>query len=127
MQALTDDIRKAIHDQLTAVPARRSNVDARDYKFKPYYSASLGVSAQQIPEAEAHLRANGIPAEFNADGEVLVTSSRQFREIAKACGIYDGRDGYQPRNYEGKQLLSGRAAEDRKREVLRRLARGDYD
>ena len=130
MAELTDDIRAAIRAQLTARPERpsRENVQRRTSAgawVKPHASEALGVHPSQIAEATAHLRANGITADFDSTGRLLVTSDRQFREAARACGMYDGRDGYEVQKAEGGYVRTGRGPVKRREELRKILSQID--
>jgi hypothetical protein len=105
---LDDNLRNAIRQQLTARPARAATATAREYRFKPFVSQALGVDASQIEESKSYLRAHGIAAEYTADGGCIVGSEKQFRDIARASGMYDGANGYQVRNFEGRTIRTGR-------------------
>ena len=122
---LTDDMRATIRAQLTAVPTRRSNAKARDYRFnkgRPYLSDALGVNPDQITEARDHLRSHGINAEFSPDGRAIIESEKQYQDIGRACGMRDGRDGWEPEVHSGNKMLTGR-----KPVVARRKVKADLD
>ena len=123
---LTDEMRASIRAQLVAPPKRRANPDvqARDYKYKTYASDALGVAPDQIAEATAHLRAHGCMADYNSEGQLIVTSDKQFREAAKAGGMWDGRDGYAVRDNEGRPIYTGMDQVRAKEEWKRRLRAG---
>lgn len=107
--ALTDDIRAAVRAQLVAKPEPE-----RDEKRKhrqiigggpkrigcgagvwPYRSDSMGCAPEQAEETERALRAHGCTAEVDrTTGEVIFTSQSQYRQAAKAFGMWDGRDGF---------------------------------
>lgn len=126
MAVLTDEIRAAIHDQLTAPPARAAeHAKASDYKFMPHASEALGVSPEQIPEATANLRAHGCMADFDSDGRVIITSEKQFREVAKASGLWNGRDGYGVRDSDGRQVYTGRELQRKRAEFRRAVLAGE--
>lgn len=59
---------------------------------RPVGSMSMGVHSSQIPEAMARDRAMGVPTEYNAKGQPLITSQRHQRDLARANGMvnYDG-------------------------------------
>jgi len=95
---------------------------------KPFASEALGVHPDQIPEATRALRAAGVMADFDKEGRLVVTSDKQFREAAKACGLWDGRDGYGGgRTEEGQRVTTGREREKLKQEFRDAVMRGDYD
>ena len=126
---LTNDIRQAIKMQLTARPKTplREHVQVRSAGawVRPYPSEALGVSPEDIPRAREYLRKHGIAAEFDEDGCCLVTSDKQYRDIAKASGIRTGRDGYQTKDYSGKPILSGRQPAEGKAAFRRAVERGE--
>ena len=108
---LTDEMRKAIKAQLTAAPQRKHQPNRERLvsgNFRPFASEALGCGIDQIEESRAHLRANGIAADFDSDGRLIVTSDKMFQDCAKAFGMKTGRDGYEVKDYEGKTMLTGR-------------------
>lgn len=131
-QQLTDEIRAHIKAQLTAqpTPASRPNKQRRTNAglwVKPFHSDSLGCAPDQVEETIAHLRANGVMADFDKQGRCIITSNKQFREVAKASGLYDGRDGYGTRDDEGQKIMTGREqgeGQRRLKEELRKELRG---
>lgn len=127
---LTDDLRKAIHAQLTAAPGPKTANPARhSYRYnngRAYASDALGVNPEQIGEARDELRRHGICVEFDKSGRCLVESEKQFQQVAQALGMRDGRDGYQVRDNDGNRIFSGREeaqGRERFKEELRRIAR----
>lgn len=54
--------------------------------FRPMASEALAVHPDQVPEAREDAKRRGVPVEFQPTGEPVFTSSRQFREYAKAYG-----------------------------------------
>jgi hypothetical protein len=85
------------------------------------------VNPNQIEEARAHLRANGITAEFDKDGRCIVTSDKQFRDVAKACGMWTGAHGYEGRDFDGDRIFTGREMADGQARVIQRLESGYYE
>ena len=121
---LTDDIRNAIHKQLTSAPKQKSNVVARTYRFNnghSYASDALGVHPSQVKEASKALRAQGVCVDFTEDGRAIIESEKQYRDIGRATGMWNGRDGWEPTNYNGKQIATGRNPVERRREARRML------
>lgn len=55
--------------------------------FKPLASEALAVHPDQVEEARALAQHKGVPVEFLPDGRPRFTSSRQFRDYAKAHGF----------------------------------------
>ncbi len=55
--------------------------------FKPMESDALGVHPRQIPQAMADARKKGHAIDFAANGNPIITSSKQFREYAKKSGF----------------------------------------
>jgi hypothetical protein len=112
---LTDELRAQIKAQLTASPKRskekKSETIARSYRYnrgRTHYSDALGVSPDQIEEARAHLRSHGIAAEFHDDGRIAIQSEKQWRDIARAGGMYTGRDGFGAKDKDGNKIMTGR-------------------
>lgn len=129
---LTDDIRAAIKAQLTATPQAAVN-PARQRRTssglwaRPFASDALGVNPTQIEAARAALRARGITADFDKSGRCVVTSDKQYREVAKAVGIWNGRDGYGIRREDGERGYTGREAERAKQELRKAVLSGQID
>ena len=136
MTALTDEMRAAIRAQLTARPSGESarsphrRIIAREggrhgrhrstsTALWPFKSDALGVNPDQIGEATEALRRSGVMADFDADGRLIVTSTRQYREASKAAGLFTGRDGYGTLNDAGLHEDTGRVQKER-RERFRR-------
>lgn len=125
---LTDSIRDQIKQQLVARPEskERPNRQRRTSSglwARPFHSESLGVSPEQIKEAQAHLRSHGITADFDKEGRCIVTSDKQYREVAKACGMWTGRDGFSGRTHDGRRIATGREQADGQRRVREKLER----
>lgn len=132
-QPLTDEVRAAIKQQLTTPPAppkRRGTIIASDRKTRQsmtggtggkFWSESLGVPPEQIAEAKEDLRMHGINAEFNEDGCIRIESTKQHRDIAKAIGMWSGRDGYEAQGLSGRRP---RQEFERGREQVRRECEG---
>lgn len=112
MTVLTDEMRKEIRHQLVGSAPRKGKRTRipRDgnYFALPRASEALGVSPDQIPEATEHLRKSGIFADFDKKGRCLVTSHQQATDIATACGMRSGRDGYAVKDHDGHEKLTGR-------------------
>jgi len=130
---LTDEIRAAIKNQLTASPKPKSRPNRQRRTTaglwaRPFASSALGVNPEQVEEAQQQLKAHGITAEFDRKtGDCVVTSDKQFREVAKAVGMWTGRDGYQGRDHNGDRIFTGREMVEGRERVERKIARGDYD
>jgi len=60
-------------------------------------------------------------ADFDPQGRLVITSERQYRQAAKAVGMFTGRDGYGTLNDAGVREDTGRVQKDR-RERFRREA-----
>ena len=123
---MTDEIRKHIKEQLTAVrrPAEKPNVQRRTSAglwARPFHSSSLGINPSQREEAIANLRAQGVTADFDAEGRCIVTSEKQYRDVAKAIGLWNGTHGYGYRNEDGSQMVTGREGVRRREEFKRQL------
>lgn len=132
---ITQDLmRKAQKQMLGAKPMPEKRQTTRSRRVgtglwhKPFASESLGVNPSQIPEATKALRAAGVMADFDTDGRLVVTSDKQYREAAKACGLWTGRDGFGGgQTDEGHRVGTGRENERRKQEFRDAVMRGDYD
>jgi hypothetical protein len=120
-----DALLKATKELLTARPAptkhsTKQRLTTAGLWARPHHSDALGVNPDQIPEATKALRAQGIMADFDSEGRCIITSDKQFQQVAKACGLKTGRDGYD-------HVRSGRDNERGKEEFRRRVERGDFD
>jgi len=95
---------------------------------KPFHSEALGVNPDQIPEATEALRRAGCMADFDADGRCIVTSNTQYQQVAKACGLKTGRDGFGGgMDSDGNRIRTGREDEQGKQAFRDAVARGEYD
>lgn len=121
-----DAMREASRRLLSAKPAppkdhgNRKVLKSAGLWARPFHSDALGVSPDQIPEATRALRSQGIMADFDDQGRCIITSDKQYQEVAKACGLKTGRDGYD-------HVRSGRDNERAKEEFRRAVERGDFD
>lgn len=132
MIELTDDIRKAIHEQLTARPRESSkpNVQRRvgpGIWNKPFHSNALGVAPNQIGEAREEFRKHGLAIDFDQDGRAIITGPKQYKEACRALGIFSGRDGYGIPGEDGVAGKSGRQLEEAKREFREKIRRGEVE
>lgn len=125
MTALTDDIRSALKTQLTARPAAPSREYARRYKYAPHASEALAINPADIPRATATLRAHGCMVEYDSAGRPVITSERQYKEIGKAFGFWNGREGFRSYDEDGNRVLTGREQVQAREEFKRALARGE--
>jgi hypothetical protein len=128
---LTDEIRAQIKAQLTAAPKAKSRPNRQRLSAglwaRPFHSDSLGCNPEQIEETRANLRAHGVMADFDEEGRCIITSDKQYREVAKASGLWDGRDGYQVKDYNGHTVTTGRDGVNARRKLraqLEKEARG---
>jgi sugar/nucleoside kinase (ribokinase family) len=55
--------------------------------FKPLHSEALAVHPEDVPAAIEDARKKGVPVDFDPEGRPVFTSSRQFREYARAYGL----------------------------------------
>lgn len=55
--------------------------------FRPLHSEALAVHPSQIQEAAGDAMRKGVPTEFDRIGRPIFTSSRHFRQYAKAYGF----------------------------------------
>ena len=129
----TQDLMRAFQKKVLTSPpkakvATRQRLKGAGLWCKPFASDALGVHPDQVPEATKALRAAGVMADFDKEGRLVVTSDKQFREAAKACGLWTGRDGYGGgQNEDGSRVGTGRENERRKQEFREAVMRGDYD
>lgn len=73
----------------------------------PFFSMSLSVATEDIPAAQELLRSHGVFAEFDENGCPKIESGNQHRKIAKAMGLFSGRDGYGHQSVSGRHENSG--------------------
>jgi biotin operon repressor len=102
----------------------RSEVVARSYRFnngRPHLSDALGVSADQIPQATEELRKHGCTVDFAPDGRAIIHSSKQYKEVAKTFGAWNGKDGF-----EDKKNPTGTRQQQYREEMKRKIERGEY-
>ena len=123
-----DAVRDFTRALLTARPSiKPSQFEGRKYRTslwnRPFASNALGVNPDQIPEARAALRARGCTADFDSEGRCIVTSEKQFREVAKASGLWNGRDGFAVKGESDQRILTGRDREYARRELKAQLLR----
>lgn len=125
-KSVTEDMRDQIKGLLTArpVPPERPNVSRRSsYSLwhKPFASEALGVNPDQIDEARANLRAHGITADFDEHGRCVLTSEKQFRDVARASGMYSGARGFEMSGEDGGRILTGREQVEGRRAFRRQV------
>jgi hypothetical protein len=127
-----DLLRAAQRAILTARPgakqsARRRRIGTGLWS-RPFHSESLGVNPDQIPTATKALRAAGVMADFDSSGRLVVTSDKQYREAAKSCGLFTGRNGYGGGlDEDGGRVRTGRENEKEKQRFRAAVASGEYD
>lgn len=120
--SMTDDIRSAIRHQATAAPSNTTNRPVNRYRFnrgRVHKSDALGVNPDQVDEYREHLKKHGIAADVFPDGRVGIESEKQWKEIAKAGGLWNGRDGFSAYDNKGRRIMTGRE-QGKGREALRR-------
>lgn len=121
-----DALKDAIRAQLSAKPAapkdhgNRQRLTTAGLWVRPFHSDALGVNPAQIKAAEAELRKHGCTAEFDKEGRCIITSEKQYQQVAKISGLKTGRDGYD-------NVKSGRDNARGQEEFRRAVERGDYD
>lgn len=141
---------QAINANLSASPAPggpttkfgRFNKDTGDVEWSersrivqhhtayPFYSMNLKVARDDVDAAQAMLRSHGvIGVEFDERGCPKIESDRQYRRIAQAMGLFNGRDGYGHKTEDGRHEHSGerrglemQAASDRRERLMGELA-----
>lgn len=62
--------------------------------WKPIASDGAGVHPDQIPEAEAHAKAMGVPTEFLPNGCPVFTSRSHRKAYLHAHHFHDNQGGY---------------------------------
>lgn len=87
---------------------------------KSYASEALGVHPDQVTEARDRLRRCGVSVDFDKGGRAIITSNKHFKDVARASGLYNGKDGYEARNEDGFKVGSGRGPV-RERERLKKM------
>jgi hypothetical protein len=131
---MTDEIRA--HTKALLVPenckrARKApkakTKSGRNYSLwcRSYASDALGVNPEQISEARAGARAQGVDVDFDKEGRAIIKSDKHFRDVARATGMYDGGQGYDVKGDDGFKRSSGRAPVQ-ERERLKKLI-SDWD
>jgi hypothetical protein len=126
MAGFTDEIKAALHAQLTSAPKQSTNEAVKHYRYnggRAHYSDALGVAPEQIGDAREELRRHGVMAEFAPDGRCIVESEKQFQDVSRALGMQTGRDGYRVKDNSGTPMLTGRQAVEERRETKRMLER----
>lgn len=125
---LDDELRAAIRGQLTALP--KSGRKSRDRRCDAWRtglgvrSDALGVGIEQIPRARAELAKMGVNCDFDPrTGAAIVTSSHHYRQVAKASGLFCGRDGFGVPNPEevGGYVGTGRGQQKGKEEFRKKI------
>ncbi len=62
--------------------------------WKPLHSEALAYHPRQKAEAEAHLKALGVPTEIDPLGRPVLTSRAHRRAVLKALKVHDRNGGY---------------------------------
>lgn len=123
---MTDEIRAAIHKQLTAKPAHQSEYKAREYRYMEHYSDALAVDPEDVAEATANARAHGCMVDYcQKTGRPKITSADQYRQLCKATGRWNGRDGFAMYDTDGNPIRTGREAYEARKELRQKLERGE--
>lgn len=60
----------------------------------PMVSEAMGVQPDQIAEAAAHARSNGVPTEFTPDGRAIVRDRKHRRDLLRLYRYHDKQGGY---------------------------------
>ena len=120
MTVLNDEMRNAVKALLTAPPTSRTDAAARDYVFRAHKSDALGVHPSQIQDATAEARKHGCMVDFTPDGRAIVTSAKQYKQLAKSFGAWNGRDGFQD-----EKRPTGDGVQRQRQEMLRKIERGE--
>lgn len=112
---------RAKHRKVIGKPSRHrkhtGNVYATGFK-----SDALGVNPEQIPEATAALRANGVMNDFDPEtGACIITSPNDHKKVARAAGMFSGRDGFDVKDADGKSDLTGRGKVKARRTANKKL------
>jgi hypothetical protein len=123
---LTDEIRKAIHSQLTTPPAHPSEHHAREYRYMEHYSDALAVDPQDVEEATKNARAHGCMVDYcPKTGRPKITSANQYRQLCEATGRWNGKDGFRMYDPDGNPVRTGRESYELRKELRRKLERGE--
>lgn len=61
---------------------------------KPKASTSVGCHPRRRQEFEAHSRRNGVPTEFNSEGQAIFRSRAHQKEYLKVRGLVNHDGGY---------------------------------
>jgi len=69
-------------------------LDAHRPDCWPMLSEAMGVQPDQIGEAAAHARKNGVPTEFTGDGRVIVRDRKHRRDLLRLYGMHDKQGGF---------------------------------
>lgn len=123
---LDNELRAAIRGQLTALPKRgRKSRDRRCDAWRTgmgVRSDALGVGIDQIPRAREELKRQGVNCDFDQrTGAAIVTSSHHYRQVARASGLFCGRDGFGIPNPIGGYVGTGRGQEIGKAEFRKKV------
>ena len=95
-----------------AVVVEDSPAGVMPHSMFPYYSNAMAVDPSEVESVNGMLRSQGVFAEFDAEGRPRVDSAKQHRTLAKAMGLYTGRDGFGHQDEVGKPQNSGRRAHE---------------
>lgn len=91
---------------------------------RPFASDALGVLPSQASEAEEEMRRMGVPTEFDRKtGQAIITSEEHFRNVAKASGLFTGRDGYAARDDEGRIMQTGQVKRRSREELVEAISK----
>ena len=123
---LDDQLRAAIRQQLTCRRDRKGKRRSRNCDawrtgigFK---SDALGVGVEQIPQARDELAKRGVSCDFDPrTGAAILTSSRHYRKVAQASGLWEGAHGYGVPNPIGGNVGTGRGQEIGKAEFRKKV------
>lgn len=121
-----NEVMKAARRTICGVKPTRGHKCAWQGKGqKTYASDALGVHPSQIKEATENLRRHGVMADFAPDGRCIITSPKQFKEVAKASGLFNGREGYLVTLDSGAMVATGRKREAAKERFKKTVSQWD--
>lgn len=84
------------------------HVRKRSGKCWPRFSDALGVHPDQIPEAVAEYKRNGVKVEFNAEGQLKMDNRSHQNDVLKAGGWANYDAGYGDRSPVSRCQTKGR-------------------
>ena len=112
MTKMTPELRQAIKESLVPRARRVAKKKGRRDRYsiwcRPYASDALGVHPEQVTEAREEMRKHGVDVDFDKSGRAIIKSDEHFKQVARAGGMYDGKDGYEVSGDDGFKRITGR-------------------